>query len=272
MLDGATVEHMAAAIRSPDRDAFASVVAVQPDGSRTPLFLVMRAGALVSARQMVPELGPDQPLYGLWVPAMHGPAEAAGGIEDIARECVRVVRDVQPSGPYQLLGHSMGGLVAYDMARQLDDAGEQVGVVLLADAVHPSVVDRQPPPGSASRGARTGRRFTRTGARRALGRVRRRLSGHAVEYVPGTDQPIDRQAAFARELAYEPVAAVAPVVLFTTHHFVEAYGSEVLGWDPLLNDDWTVVGVPGSHDSMIGEPHVHVLGAHIAAQLRRVAG
>jgi thioesterase domain-containing protein len=93
-----------------------------------------------------------------------------------------------------------------------------------------------------------------------------------VDYVPGTDQVIDHRAAYARERAYMPAPAVAPVVLFTTRHFVDAYGSDVLGWESLLTDDWTVIGVPGSHDSMIGEPHVHVLGARIAEQLRRAAG
>ena len=49
---------------------------------------------------------------------------------------------------------------------------------------------------------------------------------------------------------------------------VVSAGSSVLGWERYVNDDWEIHEVPGSHDSMLGEPHVHVLAATLASCLR----
>ena len=71
---------------------------------------------------------------------MHGPPDAAGSIEDIAATCVGLVREVQPSGPYSLFGHSLGAVVVYESARQLAATGEQVDYVGMADGVHPDML------------------------------------------------------------------------------------------------------------------------------------
>jgi thioesterase domain-containing protein len=272
LLDGATVERMARAVREPVADDFASIVAVQAEGERPPLFLVMRGGTVISTRKFVPALGPDQPLFGLWVPAMHGPAHAAGGVEDIAAQCVRALRSTRPSGPYFLFGHSLGGLVAYEIARQLAEGGDQVGLVVLADVVHPRTVPsrlRNRWDRASRQLARVPKLFTRRGLKKAVRLLRLRSAPAPVEYVPGTDQPIDLEAADQRERDYTPRPAVSPVLLLTTRQVIDNIGSDVLGWEPLITDDWTVCEVPGSHDSMLGEPHVHVLAALLAEHLRR---
>ena len=46
-------------------------------------------------------------------------------------------------------------------------------------------------------------------------------------------------------------------------------GSESLGWEPLVTEGWEVHEVPGSHDSMLGEPHIQVLAEKFAEHLRR---
>src|SRR4051794_30125608 len=75
VLEGATPEHLAAML-GPVADADPGfdpvLVSIQPTGSQPPLFCIMRAGTLVTARHFVPALGPEQPLYGIWMPAMHG--------------------------------------------------------------------------------------------------------------------------------------------------------------------------------------------------------
>jgi len=67
-----------------------------------------------------------------------------------------------------------------------------------------------------------------------------------------------------------PRAAAAPVVLLRCRHTMEVVcgGSPVLGWEPYVDDDWEVYEVPGSHDSMIGEPHVHVMASTLASCLQ----
>jgi thioesterase domain-containing protein len=68
----------------------------------------------------------------------------------------------------------------------------------------------------------------------------------------------------------EPRPPGAPVVVLGTRVVIEHWGggSSALGWDHYVRDDWDVHEVPGSHETMIGEPHVHVLAATVAESLR----
>ena len=54
-------------------------------------------------------------------------------VEDMAAVYLAEIRKIQPSGPYHLVGYSFGGVVAYEMVRQLKSSGEQVGVIGLID-------------------------------------------------------------------------------------------------------------------------------------------
>ena len=58
-------------------------------------------------------------------------------VEQLAAIYVRKVREMQERGPYQLCGHSFGGLVVYEMAAQLAEEGEEVGLLALIDTLHP---------------------------------------------------------------------------------------------------------------------------------------
>ena len=84
---------------------------------------------------------------------------------------------------------------------------------------------------------------------------------------------VDVDAALRREREYvsSPRPPGAPVTLLRTQLSVERWGrgSPSLGWDAYLRDDWEIREVPGSHESMIGEPHVHVLATAVGECLRR---
>jgi thioesterase domain-containing protein len=67
-------------------------------------------------------------------PGLDGTGELPGSIGELARICLEQIRAVQPAGPYHLLGWSFGGLVAHEMAVQLQAAGEQVAALVLLDA------------------------------------------------------------------------------------------------------------------------------------------
>lgn len=79
-------------------------------------------------------LGKDTALYGLQSRGLDGQAELPGSIEEVAADYIFQLRQIQPSGPYRLLGWSMGGIVAQEMARQLRDSGESVGFLGVLDA------------------------------------------------------------------------------------------------------------------------------------------
>jgi thioesterase domain-containing protein len=95
---------------------------------------------------------------------------------------------------------------------------------------------------------------------------RRRV--HTERFGPG----VDPDAGLRREREYmaEPRPPGAPVVVLGTRVVIEHWGggSSALGWDDYVRDDWDVHEVPGSHETMIGEPHVHVLAATVAESLR----
>ncbi|MDG2122555.1 MAG: thioesterase domain-containing protein, partial [Verrucomicrobiales bacterium] len=61
----------------------------------------------------------------------------ADSIEDLARRQIVGIRETQPSGPYRIAGYSFGGLVAREIAQQLQDVGEEVEFLFLLDPMQP---------------------------------------------------------------------------------------------------------------------------------------
>ena len=100
-------------------------MAIQPTGSKRPLFLVHPAGGHVFPYvHLARYLGPDQPCYGLQAKGLEEGESPHTRIKDMAADYIKALRTVQPNGPYFLGGWSMGGLVAFEMAQQLYTQGE----------------------------------------------------------------------------------------------------------------------------------------------------
>lgn len=111
------------------------LVPLRPQGSREPLFCV-HPGVGISwvYSGLLRHLESDRPVYGLQSRGLDGDAPPAADLGEMAREYVARLRTVQPHGPYHLLGWSMGGVVAHEMARMLCAEGEQVALLALLDA------------------------------------------------------------------------------------------------------------------------------------------
>ena len=145
LFTASTVESLASLLRRqapvPPRRA---LVEIRRGGDLPPLFCVHPVGGeVMSYVDLARGLDAAQPVYGLQVPDV-----AAGGapltrIEDMAVRYLDEVRSVQAHGPYRLAGWSMGGVVAFEMARQLVAHGEEVALLAVVDAFAPSpgVVD-----------------------------------------------------------------------------------------------------------------------------------
>jgi amino acid adenylation domain-containing protein len=130
LLEAPTVELLAARLREGERPASA-LVAFRPHGTRPPLFFVHGAdGSVFYYRRLVEHLGPDQPFYGLQGTAAR---RLVASNEELAARYLVDVRAVQPRGPYFLGGYCMGGTVAFEMARQLRSAGEEVALLAAVD-------------------------------------------------------------------------------------------------------------------------------------------
>ena len=86
---------------------------------------------------LVKELGPDQPVFGLQASGLEAGEPLSASIEGMASEYLAAIREVQPEGPYHLLGMSSGGLIAFEMAHQIKERGGEAGFLGLLDTTPP---------------------------------------------------------------------------------------------------------------------------------------
>ncbi len=137
-----TVRRLAALMRQHQAEtaAASSLVAVQPNGTRPPLFLVPGAGGeMYSLHALAQALGNDQPLYVLNLYAFgRNPAEPGElSLEQIAARMMADMRERQASGPYHLAGYSLGGTIVYEIAQQLRRERQAVAMLALLDCSAP---------------------------------------------------------------------------------------------------------------------------------------
>jgi len=129
----------------PRKGRWTSLVPIQPQGTQRPLFGIHGgAGTILIFHKLARCLGMDQPFYGLQAQGIYGGATPHTRIEEMAAHYVREIQSVQPRGPYDLLGFCAGGLVAFEMARQLLAAGEEIGLLAGINASGPGSVSRAP--------------------------------------------------------------------------------------------------------------------------------
>ena len=133
-------------LRAGDAAAAAAglVVTIQAAGARTPLFALPGVGGnVLGLRELSRALGPQQPFHALQAIGLDGTAAPPDSVEATATANIAALRTVQAQGPYRLAGHSYGGVVAYEMARQLLLQGETVEYLALLDAATPAVLYAQ---------------------------------------------------------------------------------------------------------------------------------
>ncbi|WP_257386467.1 amino acid adenylation domain-containing protein [Tahibacter caeni] len=134
-------------LRAPSAKAAAQglVVTIQAGGERTPVFVLPGVGGnVLGLRELSRALGPQQPFHALQAIGLDGTEPPPDSVEATAAANLAAIRAIQPQGPYRLVGHSYGGVVAYEMTRQLLEQGETVEYLALLDAVTPAVLNAQP--------------------------------------------------------------------------------------------------------------------------------
>jgi acyl transferase domain-containing protein/thioesterase domain-containing protein/acyl carrier protein len=117
-----------------DEKIRSSLRAIQPNGSRIPLFCVHAVGGdVLFYEQLAKALGPDQPFYAFQSPLITRPDMREISMEELAATYIMEMRAFYPQGPYLLGGASYGGLVAYEMAQQLHAQGLGPGLLVMFD-------------------------------------------------------------------------------------------------------------------------------------------
>ena len=134
-----TIEQLATIVQADsDSSIWSPLVAIQPNGSKPPLFcLPGAAGTPFYLYDLARCLGSDQPFYSFQANAFSGGSESITPVEDVAAQYIQALLVVQPQGPYFLAGHSFGGKLAFEMAQQLLRKGHKVSLVAILDTTAP---------------------------------------------------------------------------------------------------------------------------------------
>ncbi|MBZ4377474.1 non-ribosomal peptide synthetase, partial [Corallococcus sp. AS-1-6] len=290
-----TVEQLAQVLRD-DTQAWTPLVPLERgEPGQRPLFLVHPGGGNVLAySELARRLGPSLPVYGLQSRGLDG-RPVVDSIEEMAALYIEAIRTVQPHGPYQLGGWSLGGVIAYEMARRLREAGEAVELLALIDAHVPGITPPSETAPHFSSEARVRIAFAQTTAT-AFGQE---LSMSAEALAQGDD------AAMLDHLLQEGVRArildahsgdtqlralfrVFQANLFAQEKYVpQPYDGTALllsaseaadelpvhrGWESLVRGGLEVHVVPGSHHELLQDPHLGPIVERLRLILARAAG
>ncbi len=134
----ATIERLAQFLREETTtEASSLIVPIQPKGDAPSLFCVHAAGGHVFCyAELSRYMGQEQPLYGIQE-APNTDQISQAPLESLAADYVHAIMTFQPSGPYFLAGWSLGGMIAFEIARQLEAKGQQMGMLAVIDAEAP---------------------------------------------------------------------------------------------------------------------------------------
>ncbi|MBN8472056.1 amino acid adenylation domain-containing protein [Corallococcus exiguus] len=286
-----TVEQFAALLRREDPGAFSPLVPFgEPvTGDARPFFCVHPVGGNVLCyAELARLLGPRQPFYGLQARGVDDSSQPLGTIEEMASDYVKAIRAVQPSGPYSLGGWSMGGVIAYEMARQLRERGEQVALLALIDAYVPTAtVAKEPAPDRARLAAMFARDLLGTSLAELsvdltplAGLEPEALLERLLELAAGAGiLPPGRSSEHVRALfrvfeanlhasrRYMAPTSEGRTVLFKAMDSAEGLPEDG-GWTGLVGDPLERHLLPGDHYSLLRAPAVHELAGWLRDALK----
>jgi thioesterase domain-containing protein/aryl carrier-like protein len=127
------------------RDGIGTLLPIRVHGDKPPLFCLHPVGGLSWCYMPLARYVPaDYPLYGLQARGLDGTSPLPASVRQMAADYIEQIRTVQQSGPYHLLGWSFGGVLAHEIAIQLQAQGEQVPVLVVMDAYPPTQEASQP--------------------------------------------------------------------------------------------------------------------------------
>jgi amino acid adenylation domain-containing protein len=299
-----TVAQLAAVIRKDWTPAWSSLVPINPVGSGQPSetgqpFFCVHAlgGNVLEYYDLARHLGQEQPFYGLQSRGLDEKLSPHTRVEDMAAHYIKELREVQPEGPYFIGGRSLGGMVAFEMAHQLQAQGQTIGLLALLDT-YPSGYAKLFRNEATLRAASL-RAFKRTKAhvvnlrslsvnegvaylikkarfapRKLKSQVWRRIYGSYQRLgrpLPQTFRDVKEYNSLAvRE--YTPHVYDGKVTLFWASADLRTSIDLVEGWRALAVGGFEVHEIPGTHLDMVKEPHVQHLAEKLSACLRADSG
>ena len=258
------------------KSSWSSLVEIQPNGSKPPFFCIHGLGGEVLCfRELALHLGSDQPFYGLQPQGLDEKHPFHTRIEDMATHYIQEIQTLQPDGPYFLGGYSFGGIVAFEMARQLQQQGEEVGILVMVDSCRPGYSWRSSflkrvflhlnniiQEGPTYLWQKSGK-WSYWRKQRLQNRYKRYLEG--VLNLPGTDKHlkiIDINTQAISEYIFSPYLGRGILLRTEDQNRSEAIGVQYdpqFGWGDLVAGGLDIHYLPGSHLEVLKEPYVQVL-------------
>jgi len=284
MVRAPTIAEQAAVLqeiwRANDRSL---LVTFRENGEGPPLFFVHGGGGgVMYVSDLMQDLRCLNPIYGLHAPPLDGGARLPRRIEEFSTRYIREIRKVQPVGPYNIIGYSGGGTIAYEMARQLRQSGDMVAFLGLIEttttryrgsavpipAEAPSIIT-----GSDAPLFRTVKRAYGN-ARKAITKIKYE-SPNKIRHALGIAIPhAERDGFFMRwfakaETIYEPQPYPGPVTLFARKETAGLYQSL---WAKLIGHALIIRELPvDRHLGIVALPTSRFLAAQIDASLKALA-
>ncbi|HEY0603024.1 MAG TPA: amino acid adenylation domain-containing protein [Herpetosiphonaceae bacterium] len=304
LFQASTIERLARVLdQSADAPLWSPLVPIQPAGSQRPFFAVHPIGGNVFCyADLAQALGPDQPFYGLQAIDLADMDEHEVSIAEMAASYIEAMRTVQPDGPYLLGGWSFGGVVAFEMAQQLQRQGAEVALLALFDTYAPEAVGKSEKITDAMALAALAREQAIAGGKHialTVDELQQRDPQAQLDYVlqqikvAEIDMGVDLEdirpflrGYRARQWAvetYQPGVYSGPIMLFkSTQQDPEigkidalmdvAVDHPTLGWDRLASEDVEIYAIPGYHNTLVLGPNAALIAQQLNSCLSSMAG
>ncbi|HEX5657290.1 MAG TPA: SDR family oxidoreductase, partial [Polyangiales bacterium] len=281
MLDANTPGHAPEAEQSPKSAGYSSLVPMQLHGDRSPFYCAAGMGGNpLNLRALALLVGMGQPFYGLQPQGLDGNTQLHQSVPQMASYYVEQIRKHQPAGPYYLGGYSGGGVIAFEMARQLVDAGESVGALVFLDSPAPVLPTRT----RRERLELHAQRLRAHGARYALQTLSAKAESQVHRAASAVQRPLAKLFPYHYRLEniestwieaaahYRPPPYSGDAMLFRAAEQESMYGTAVRndalnGWGPYVLGGVRTSVCPGDHTNMCEQPNVRVLARRLRAYL-----
>ncbi|MBA8959333.1 amino acid adenylation domain-containing protein/non-ribosomal peptide synthase protein (TIGR01720 family) [Rhodococcus percolatus] len=278
------VEALAARIENgatgPVEEGFGPLLRIRADGEEgAPLFcihpIVGLSWCYSGLRQYIE---PDLPIYGIQSPSILEDGYLPESLDELADRYVRQIRQIRPSGPYRLLGWSLGGVIAHAMAVRIQAAGEGVELLAMMDSfAGATAVEEGSPTDVSVRELLGGFGIEATAVERisdpSLGGVAvalAEMSGHSVEHtekvVGWLVSAADRNSRLMSE--YRPACFDGDIVFFTAAADDATGGRAARGWENAVTGVVHNHAVPVTHWQMTSPDALAVVGPIVNQALR----
>lgn len=270
-----TIAHLASLIENHSGEsADNTMIPLRAEGEGTPLFCVHPAGGTVFCYlDFAKHLRSGSPVYGIQAQGLDGLQPPHDTLEAMATHYVQAMKAVQPQGPYQVCGWSSGGVLAFELACQLEAAGDEVSLLALFDAGIPRPGEsfdekdivpmlglmfpgESPEQIDALRQAEPEEQMNFFKERAEVAQIL--FAGSAGTQIQHVYHVF--QANMAAVVAYQPRTFSGRVVLFRAEdQATPMHEDPQLGWGPWASQGVEVHEVPGSHLTMFQSPQVEQL-------------